>query len=1365
MPQEGKNSAFESSKNAPIHLEGFLAEFRWAIQDEIKEIEKSGLSSILLKEGHRLYSSSGFWYQFKIDYLPNIPADTPCKLTIGNEDYDVTVIAFDDNSLTIEAKEELPNTIAEAKLENGTIVLLELLIKRIENNSTKVNPAGQRMMNASEEKIQVADSNDAIAFGDNLDIAQIDAIKSAMCNNMTVIWGPPGTGKTTVISHVISELLSRERTVLLVSHTNSAVNGAIEKIDKKYYSEHAELENEQYPILRLGAGGRELESRLQIETQIKVASHDLMLEKERLEKEFDEIQKKTAELKRVNTEFNWVQNTQIDTLKTISDGISEISLSIEAKKEELASIHQETQSQLASHPEYQEALDLMHAIQYAENKITLSNSKISSISSEISALTEKSQVAKDEIAKYEQRKELKEKEARYFTEKTINEKIDECKRKVAFQKERIAKNEELIKKANTEIQQYESKSSIGKFFSSKRDYEQAIATKSRLTAKNEEAQRELKVTKHSQSEYETHLVELMSIKNRLAEIHTSKTRLAWENELKSCNAKITQLQIELEEEKNNRVKAIESKKVAKFWLEDIQVIYDTINSLLVNLDTTKTELDSLQKKNDDLENEYSKLIDDERSLCLGVYCICDGFKPCDIEGLEAALENAKNDIVGKDQNAIQIEMEDLDSRQGSIVAEQKEIDQKIAEISVQVIKQAKVIGTTLAKSYLSDEIQNRTFDTIILDEASMAAIPALWCAAQVAEKNIVIVGDFLQLPPIVIAETDMAKKWLGRDIFKVSGAQELFRSGNLRPSNCVMLNRQFRMKKEIADVVNMYYKEYSGLLSDDKCEPIRNGESQFKEWYNDDFEKELYTSFRKEHSIHLIDTQNLDAWVTSVPTGKTKSSRLNVFSAVLSVELAFKLLENVFANLVEPVNDPLVLIVAPYKPHVKRIEQLVHDKYRAMGYAEDMNLVKAGTIHSFQGKEADIVIFDLVIDEPHYIANLFMQDKEINFELQKMFNVAITRARFKLFFVGNFHYCAKKAKSNALGTLLNYLMSKKGYPLKDAKTYFPNMTYSRPSTKEIQNLKYMMEICKDDVFVSKLESDIQAAKKKIIIYSPFMTEKAVSPLLPFLKDSINKGCEIVVITKTFDEVSGLQSQKRKCELELAQSGVHVIHKKGMHEKIIIIDDDIVWIGSLNVLSFGGTTKEVMCKIISKEGAKEFAEIFDIQHILEATDDEEERKCPICGKEVIMAESDSAGYYWRCSDKEGCGWSRRPEEQYPHDGKLVCPKCGGEYSLSMKNEPRWVCENNPRHFRKIRKSDLKLVKMWENVPKRTVKEVEDYFKTLAKEKESEKPKKKPKQQGKKSKTKSKSSKPDAPDLFSNQGSTRKKKDDKGQLSIF
>lgn len=102
---------------------------------------------------------------------------------------------------------------------------------------------------------------------------------------------------------------------------------------------------------------------------------------------------------------------------------------------------------------------------------------------------------------------------------------------------------------------------------------------------------------------------------------------------------------------------------------------------------------------------------------------------------------------------------------------------------------------------------------------------------------------------------------------------------------------------------------------------------------------------------------------------------------------------------------------------------------------------------------------------------------------------------------------------------------------------------------------------------------------------------------------------------------------------------------------------------------------------------------------------------------------------------------------------------------MKKEPRWVCENNTGHYRKIRRSDLKLVKMWESVPKMMIKEVEDYFKALAREKESEKPKKIPEQQGGKSKTKTKPYKTSTLDLFSNQGCAEKRKKDDGQLSLF
>lgn len=48
-------------------------------------------------------------------------------------------------------------------------------------------------------------------------------------------------------------------------------------------------------------------------------------------------------------------------------------------------------------------------------------------------------------------------------------------------------------------------------------------------------------------------------------------------------------------------------------------------------------------------------------------------------------------------------------------------------------------------------------------------------------------------------------------------------------------------------------------------------------------------------------------------------------------------------------------------------------------------------------------------------------------DLRKQFNVAITRAKFKLYIVGNFNYCNRHATNgNALSELLGKLLNEKG---------------------------------------------------------------------------------------------------------------------------------------------------------------------------------------------------------------------------------------------------------------------------------------------------------------------------------------------------
>lgn len=45
---------------------------------------------------------------------------------------------------------------------------------------------------------------------------------------------------------------------------------------------------------------------------------------------------------------------------------------------------------------------------------------------------------------------------------------------------------------------------------------------------------------------------------------------------------------------------------------------------------------------------------------------------------------------------------------------------------------------------------------------------------------------------------------------------------------------------------------------------------------------------------------------------------------------------------------------------------------------------------------------------------------------------------------------------------------------------------------------------------------------------------------------------------------------------------------------------------------------------------------------------------------------------------------------------------------MRTEPRWVCTQNPRHYTRIRKNDLRLEKMVELIPIDMREEVKQYF---------------------------------------------------------
>lgn len=1300
-----------------VKLEGRLADFRHALREEISEVKNSGQTSTLLNAGKRIESGrEGFWYRFLVDYMPVLPADTPCKLIIGTDQYEITVISAEENAVVISSRNKLPANIGKARLENGSTVLMERLIKCIEDNAEKENPAGERLFCQSNGQIYHAQKlfeYDDIHYSEQSNAGQQKAVKSALENDITYIWGPPGTGKTTVIANIIEELYRHGRSVLIVSHTNTAVDGAIQKVDKAYNAAYRN-EDKAYPILRLGIPIVQLPKETLLASHVEAIGKELFAQKNMLEEQKQEILDDLEEIRIILAKAKWLRESRIHEIL----GICVIQLRSQEREFHFRELARKKQSEIEAlireKPELERYIQIEKERKEAVRELEKTKADIAYLQEERERTESSRNQANDEVKKHNLYEELTLKVESFMSVQYYSREIGKLDLGLRTLESTISVLSAKKKTIEEAIRKYENNNAFSRMLAGKNGYELNQRDLTSVLAELEKLSKECGQQRMLRDDYKKQLSDRQLLDQKRKALTPSKTKEYWIDEVKrldeACKlmvSDITSLCIRRDERARHILELEERKK-------DGQELLDSLNSQRAELQFIEESAEKAKEDAKKKDCELTRLLDAECTVCEQFSYTCQsGGNQNKAKELSALFDQARSELNRISIQEKEKQKEDAEDKLVSVSAQLDEIKSKMAELEKQAILNARIIGTTLAKSYLNDTLRERVFDTVICDEASMASIPALWSAAYLAEKNIVIVGDFLQLPPIVMANTNMAKHWLGKDVFFHSGIQESAKMSNknIRPENFAVLDHQYRMESDIADIANRYYGAYTKLLSDDSSPKISEEREKFYGWYSG--------SRKKEH-VHLIDTESLHAWVTGIPQAKGHS-RLNSFSASLDVDLAFRLLDKFIEQLnpenAEPLVSPKVLIVAPYKPHINLINKLIENEYLCRGLPSDLNLVRAGTIHSFQGSEADIVIFDLVIDEPHYKANLFMPDNDINTELRRMFNVAVTRARFRLFIVGDFAYCLKRAKDNELGSLLKYLLEKKKYRKIDARSEFlPKLAAHNTGDTVLRDLTEAERIiCTEDDFNQYFLSDIRTFRSRMIIYSPFMTENRIGTLLPEFYTAISHGKQVIVITKPLSERGKTElAHYEMCEQGLRDIGISILHKKGMHEKTIIIDDDIIWNGSLNALSYTGNTGEIMerdrDKSKEKVLVKSFVKVLDIEYIVQAVDSARETKCPVCGSEMILKESDDGGIYWYCNEGD---YSRNKDQPYPRDGILRCGKCGSDFHFSMVNQPRWICNADPKHFQVMRKNDLKLSKMASLLSQSEQKKVVQYFENLAK----------------------------------------------------
>lgn len=628
-----------------------------------------------------------------------------------------------------------------------------------------------------------------------------------------------------------------------------------------------------------------------------------------------------------------------------------------------------------------------------------------------------------------------------------------------------------------------------------------------------------------------------------------------------------------------------------------------------------------------------------------------GYKRADtekkLEELITSIEKLRREARAIEQNlkresvsptVLKIEIAGTRTKIDELCTQIAELERQIAGIRQQIINEAVLIATTLARTYTMPEVYERRFDALVCDEASMAPIPAIFWACSLTTKSVTVAGDFRQLAPIAVSKHPKVKEWLRRDIYAAAGVDREQRAQQPGNSPMIMLTTQYRMQPQIRALISSVF--YQDRLRDGIAEAsaIRHNEPCPGAY------------------VGIYDTSVIDPWCS-----RTSSySRFNLYHAVLAVRLCQSAIRD-FQS---------IGIISPYKAQTRLIKALVDMD------PELREKVVVSNVHRFQGSEKDLIIFDVVDSTGLPVGKLLKGSIASNdvdeADGARLINVACSRARKKLAIIANLSFLRSNLEKD--WSVYKVLFNEASpLPVFAAEQLVPD--YSDPVIRAGSELLWPPQTIVDAVtslwteerFHSELRHDLEQSKQYAIIMSPFVTRERLQTYIDLLRAKVEQGIKLEVVTRPPHQQGTLDKNNVEKMLNyLEQVGVKVKCESSMHQKVIVIDGQVVWFGSLNPLSHRNTrelmfrvanedfTKQVMQECGLKppdEEGKYTASAIDISMI-------PPRLCSKCGRTMTVVPRGRFGPFYRCDSCNSTGHVKRDDlEQAILLEARICPECG------------------------------------------------------------------------------------------------------------
>jgi predicted DNA helicase len=367
-------------------------------------------------------------------------------------------------------------------------------------------------------------------------------------------------------------------------------------------------------------------------------------------------------------------------------------------------------------------------------------------------------------------------------------------------------------------------------------------------------------------------------------------------------------------------------------------------------------------KNEVLENISNKIKD----LIKQKISLINGLKEYIklLKGQRTLPPEFKRNKERKIRNEIGLKLSAINKKISKLLIERHNLLQFIQD---KLIREAKIIASTLVKTSLEPLI-DQTFDIVIIDESSQCSI-LLAMLGMIKAKKWVLIGDHKQLLPIFRTIRDEKEQE------ELSAFVHLLKKYEDR---ALWLRKHYRSNENIIKLASMLFYE-NKIEPADICKAYK---------LNLPYRPRLSGVLDPERPVVFL---NCKGWQEK--EGKSVYNKAEI-------EYCKRIVEDIKEA---GFSLERVGIITPYRVQNKHLRLEIKEKG-----------IEIDTVDAFQGREKDIIIFSITAtDDFKFVAN------------KHRLNVAITRARRKLIFVGNLDRI-KVAGDEILLQIVKYISNMNG---------------------------------------------------------------------------------------------------------------------------------------------------------------------------------------------------------------------------------------------------------------------------------------------------------------------------------------------------